>query len=324
MSAYVGFTGPLYIGSMLNWLLFGSFIVQLYDYYILYQNTDQRFIKIIVYFVFMVEIVQLIFMNHTVWQILIEGYGDPSYIAVTPWSSVTPPVLNGIVSFTVETFFSWRIWTLGRHLGTHRVTRAISAFIVLIGVVHFGASMATTIQFSILRREIDSLGAIYASAIVWLSGSVICDVLIAITMVTLLARSRTKSAFGNTEKVINTLIVNTIETGAITAVIALLHLIFFLTNTTDNFIHVCMEYVLGGIFSNVLLATLNGRHRLRNMNENYSSGFNSTGTIVQQIRLSELRGRSAMGTMRTSPDEVHIATEVVTDASSDGRKDYPL
>ncbi|RDB20298.1 hypothetical protein Hypma_012674 [Hypsizygus marmoreus] len=332
MSAYIQFTGPIYIGSVLNWFLFGSFIVQLCkythlrhvpnacladiseidDYYILYQQNDQRFIKTIVFFVFAAEITQLIFMNHTVWHILVAGYGDPTHIFATPWSSASAPVLNGIISAAVQ----MRIWILGKH----RVAQGLSVFIALVSSMQCVASLVTTIQFSLLGREPERLGAINSTVIVWLSGSFLCDVLIAATMVTILARSRSNASFRNTERIINVLIVNTIETGAVTAVVALLQLVFFLTHT-DNFIHVCMEYVLGRIFSNVLMATLNGRHRLRTKNDEYSASLSRIA--VDQFRLKDM---SVCNPTKSSPEGVHISTEleVHTDASSVGRKGFPL
>ncbi|RDB20301.1 hypothetical protein Hypma_012658 [Hypsizygus marmoreus] len=312
MSEYIGFTGPLYIGSVLSWFLCGSFMVQLYDYYILYQENDQRFIKFIVYFVFAAEIAQLIMMNHTVWYIMVEGYGDPTHIFNTPWSSASAPVLNGITSAAVQIFFAWRIWMLGRHKAAH----VLSVFIALVSVMGFAASLATTIQFDLLGRAPDRLHALKPTVIVWHSASFLCDMLITASMVAILSRSRRKISFRNTERVINRLIVNTIETGAVTAVIALLDLVFFLLDT-HNFLYVCMDYLLGRIFSNVLLASLNGRHRLRNMNDEYSTSLSRT---ADEIRLGEITGRNQGQSL---PEGVHISTEIHIDASSEG-KGYPL
>ncbi|RDB20354.1 hypothetical protein Hypma_012652 [Hypsizygus marmoreus] len=313
LSEYIRFTGPIYIGSVLSWFLCGSFMVQLYEYYLLYQENDQRFIKFIVYFVFVAEIAQLIMMNHTVWYILVEGYGNPAYIHVTPWSSVSAPVLNGITSATVQIFFAWRIWMLGRHRASH----GLSVFISLVSIMGFAASLATTIQFGLIGRQPEHLHAIKPTVIIWHSASFLCDVLIAASMVTTLSRTRRKASFRNTERVINALVVNTVETGAVTAVVALLDLVFFLTGT-DNFLFVCMEYLLGRIFSNVLLATLNGRRRLRNMNDEYGTSLSRT---VDPIRFGDMTGRSQS---RSLPEGVHISTEVHVDSSSEGRKGYTL
>lgn len=66
-------------------------------------------------------------------------------------------------------------------------------------------------------------------------------------------RTRSGSSFRNTDKMINTLIVNTIETGAVTAIVVLLELAFYL-HQPDNFVHVAM-YVVTSFLSSLEVTT---------------------------------------------------------------------
>ena len=46
------------------------------------------------------------------WHFLASGWGDPGALTKPGWSWIAVPLLSGIVSATVQLFFSWRIWKL--------------------------------------------------------------------------------------------------------------------------------------------------------------------------------------------------------------------
>jgi hypothetical protein len=228
-----------------------------------------------VYFVFLVEILQLVMMNHTTWNILVTGYGRPERIGQTPWSSAATPVLNGIISSTVQLFFAWRIYIIKKHPIVH----SIAVGIALVALMQLGASATVTAKFSLLDRHPETLESLKNTVIVWLAGSLACDVSIAVTMVILLARSKRLTPFRKTETLINGLIFNAVETGTVTTIFALLELVLYL-KYPDNFIHVSFEFILGRVFSNVLLATLNGRRRLSGSENDFGASHNTHGSSL--------------------------------------------
>lgn len=89
-----------------------------------------------------------------------------------------------------------------------------------------------------------------------------CDLLIAVTMLTLVRRlfllcknlfifeqlvqARMESSFKSTAKMINRLIVITIETGTVTVILVAIQLIVYLKFPTD-YLHLAMMYVLVGV-----------------------------------------------------------------------------
>ncbi|KAK0201050.1 hypothetical protein DFS33DRAFT_1099023 [Desarmillaria ectypa] len=92
----------------------------------------------------------------------------------------------------------------------------------------------------------------------WLSGSAVCDLLITASIVTILYRSKPKAVFSHTTNTVTRLIRYTVETGLLTSVVALCELILWLTNRQYNF-HFIGFLILGKLYSNTLLATLNSR-----------------------------------------------------------------
>ncbi|KAJ7457160.1 hypothetical protein B0H11DRAFT_2199919 [Mycena galericulata] len=109
----------------------------------------------------------------------------------------------------------------------------------------------------------------------WIAGNFVCDTLITISMVIILVQAQRNSRFKNTETVLNRLIINTIETGAITAGLALIQLVLFLSFPSAYY-DIALEFVSGRMYSNVLIATLNGRQRSRAALQN---GTNNFGTV---------------------------------------------
>ncbi|KAF8890374.1 hypothetical protein BD779DRAFT_266328 [Infundibulicybe gibba] len=306
----VPITGSMFVGCILNWFLFGALLIQLYDYQLIYQRRDRMFLRCAVCVVCFLELIQSVFITHTVWDVLVSGWGDPSATSKIPWSTIVTPTLVGTVSLIVQLFFAWRIWTLTENICAHAVAIVIS----LASIMQFGSTIAITAQYALLNHDSGKLDTLYITAKAWLYGSLACDLLITITMVTLLFLARSKLSFKPTQTLINYLIMHTMETGAITAVAAALRLIFFLTQP-NSVLYVAVLFLLGKFYGNVLLTTLNGRRRARDL---LNPEF--TTSAAQPLRLGELSGHYTSRTEaqqdKTPPraafDGIHISTEIVS------------
>jgi len=160
-------------------------------------------------------------------------------------------MLSGIISATVQIFFAYRVWKLGRVL-------IVSIAIILIALMQSIAAITGATQFLIIHLDNSKLSSIFAAFAVWLAGSLICDVIIAVSMVYFLTRARTKSGFRSTDALITRLINNSVQSGGVTAVCAGVELILFL-RFKDNTLHDVPFLMLGKLYTNTLLATLNAR-----------------------------------------------------------------
>ncbi|KAJ7112896.1 hypothetical protein C8R44DRAFT_881948 [Mycena epipterygia] len=248
--------GPLFIGTILNWALLGALVIQLYNYYSYFRITDRIFVKILVYSVATLEFCQTAFITHVVWQQVISQWGDFTVLATSPWTSSATPVLNGVVSAIVQCFFAWRIWVFEKQA----YGLVIAVIVVLIALMQCAAAIAVGVEFSLLSRDLSRIGQLTHAAETWLARSFVCDTIIAVALT--IIRSYSKATYS----LLNNLIVNTIETGAITAVLALTQLILFEVFPA-TLLHVALEFIVGRLYANVLLATLNGRHRAKKLNE---------------------------------------------------------
>ncbi|QRV79274.1 hypothetical protein RhiJN_07289 [Ceratobasidium sp. AG-Ba] len=240
-------TGPLLLGYLFNWGLFGILIVQVYIYYLSFPN-DSRVIKSLVYGLFFVDCVQTALTTHNAWHFLSRGWGDLHVLDDPGWSWIAVPLLSGIVSATVQLFFAWRIWVLSKSI-------PLAGLIVSIAVAQGLCAMYSGIKFAILN-DITKIASLFPSATVWLGGSALCDFIITISMVTFLARAST--GFSQTDTVITKLIRMTVETGMVTTTAAISELILYLVYQHNN-LHMIPALALAKLYTNTLLATFNSR-----------------------------------------------------------------
>ncbi|KAF7361158.1 hypothetical protein MSAN_01147600 [Mycena sanguinolenta] len=257
--------GPLvnsvFVGVVLNWALLGALIIQLYDYHSHFQSRDRLPVRILVHSVSVIELVQTGFITHVAWWHLVRNWGKSNDL---PWTGIYIPILNGLASASVQGFYAWRIWlfemkSLGM-FGVKSIVRVSAVVIVLTALTQFSASIWVGVQFERASRDITKIALIRAPAETWLIGSFVCDLLIAVTMVAILVSARRLSSTKRTMFIINNLIINTVETGAVTAVLALTELILY-ELSPNTYMHIAVEFILGRLYCNVLLAALNGRAR---------------------------------------------------------------
>jgi len=253
------------------------------------------FIRFIVYWVTVFDVLLVVSMTHTAWWQLAAGWGDPGIFLNTPTSSAFLTVQVGIISATVQMFFAWRIMIIGRYWAA----RFIAFTVILIATMQLTASIVETVRYFTSLRSRESIESIGTKkvAIVWLAGSFTCDVVIASTMVFLLLKSREKTVTQSRE-LLHKLIINSVQTGTITAVVSFITLVLFLTNP-HALIHLSTVYISGSLFSNVLLATLNGRTRLKSqMDQNVytlqiqrTTQVERSGGFVQEDSVTDVQGK---------------------------------
>ncbi|GLB43120.1 hypothetical protein LshimejAT787_1300210 [Lyophyllum shimeji] len=240
------------IGNLLNYGLMGVLVVQAY-FYTLSFPKDRTSLKLLVYFVLFLELVQTVLSTYYAWDILVAGWGDVPHIAKPNWSVRTQPPMAGSVSFIVQLFFAWRIWALGAHRWM---------FLPIIGTILLASTASYITSFCFAIKPADKYpvdAAVYyeKSFIIWLPSNIICDVLITGTLVALLRSTR---AEGSTfvRHVVHRAMRMALETGALTCGIAIAELVLYLHDWRTSYW--CMLMVISGkIYSNSLLASLNSR-----------------------------------------------------------------
>jgi len=294
-------TAPVYLGNSLNWALFGMLTVQVYRFYNLFPK-ERFLLKLFVATIYIVESAHALLLIAFGWDYLVSGWGQSSAVENIPPPGLAQPIITGIISGIVQTFYAWRIWTLGNSIWAH----IASVVIVLVALLSSVTSITAGIMFCFVQ---DIAGEVrLAPAVnVYLSAGVAADILIAFFMSLILIRARKITPFKKTEALITKLLIASIETGAVTAVTALVDLALFIRLPEFNF-HLCPSLMLSQLYSNAALASLNQRKDLGFGTSHLSYNTNSGGTNVESHQLA-LVPRSndleARGVHISTATEVH-------------------
>ncbi|KAF8152777.1 hypothetical protein K438DRAFT_1623224, partial [Mycena galopus ATCC 62051] len=258
---------------------------------------------LIVCWLLFLDLAQTAFSSHFAFEALASRWGDPAVFVQLPWSSCSIPVLTGLISASVQIFFAWRIYALEGH--KNRYIFGVCGLIVILALMQGLSAVVNGVREGISSQLADFLQLVIGVKI-WLIGSAVCDVVIAGTMIFILTKYRKMTPWKKTDTIITKLIYHTVETGAVTAIIAILDMVLFLIYPQYLF-HVVPSFILGKIYSNVVLATLNAR------TINSRGGETKSETLPVSVNEShELQWRTP--TARTEEDtthKVHVSTVTV-------------
>ncbi|KAJ7916147.1 hypothetical protein B0H13DRAFT_2323635 [Mycena leptocephala] len=250
--------GALQIGVLVSYVLFGVTTTQAYIYYSRFPDDSAK-LKALVAFVWVCEFGHAICVGHTLYTYTISDYGHPESLALaTPKSLGTAVFFSGVIAASVQGFFSFRIYALSQKL-------YIS---ILIWGMAFLRLLACTVMF-VGVLDMTSL-AHYETQWGWLltatwSVSTANDWTITATLVVLLYKQRA-NVFKRTAALVDKIIAWTIETGMLTSAANIAMLACFVT-MEGNLIWLAIVVVGARLFSNSLLASLNSRTTLREMNQ---------------------------------------------------------
>lgn len=263
-------TAPLLVGSMSSYFFLGAYFVQLLQYISLARKHKERTaVHVIVGLTTTIELLQHALMMHTIYEMFIVRAGNYSFVN-TPWSSAALPALNGLVAFLVQIFRIWRVHAFMKSIwGTEYIT----PFIFLVCFLQCGAAVAATVLFVRSGNNAEQLSFLKPAMITWLSLTIVCDTLVTASIVLPLLKRKSTSECHRSQKIINGVILNAVENGSITLLFAIPYLVVFL-KFPNTMLAVPFEYVIGRLYANVLLATLNGRERVKDPEIN----LNTSGT----------------------------------------------
>ncbi|KAJ7649050.1 hypothetical protein DFH06DRAFT_1208873 [Mycena polygramma] len=309
MSEFIFFTGPILVGTQLNWALLGALALQVYKFYSTFRG-ERLGIKALVYWLLFLDLAQTAFSSHFAFATLANGWGDPTVFTLLPWSSCSIPVLAGLISVSVQLFFSWRIYILEGD--KNRCFLAICVIIVVLALMQSLSAIVNGIRFA-FSSQAEYFLQLVVGVKIWLIGSAVCDVVIALTMITILTRYRQMTPWKSTDNIVTKLIYHTVETGAITAVAAIIEVILFLVYPQYNF-HEVPAFILGKLYSNVVLATLNARTPPDWNKTIYVDTQNVTGTENHQLQWRS--PTPSIGGETVTGSKVQVPTITVIDSNN--------
>ncbi|KAH9009656.1 hypothetical protein EDB84DRAFT_1571086 [Lactarius hengduanensis] len=268
--------GPLLFGPLFNWGLYGVLCVQIYVYSYNFPK-DKRSVKFLAYFVFFVN-----------------GFGDAEHLARSGFSPIDSPIITAVISPIVQGYFCYRIWTLNRR------SLWVCWIIAVAAVTQSIAGMWAGIESLTVRGYLVTKTALFA----WSIPSALADILIAVAM-TLLVRHHhmflnyiDRDLFGQlrsaSSKFTNFVLIRvvrlTIETNTLTASLAITTIVLYAAFPNELYY---MTKVIGKVYSNTLLVSLNNRIYFRDHQPpEQLEGDNPHLTVSGRVRatvLSSLR-----------------------------------
>ncbi|KAK0478579.1 hypothetical protein EDD18DRAFT_1443201 [Armillaria luteobubalina] len=268
-------SGPLIVGYLLHWGLFGSLSIQLYLYYLAFPK-DRRFVKCLVYGVYIVELVQTILVARDAFVVFGYGFGNLEALTGMHLNWLILPIIIAFITIVAQVFYAYRIFILSR-------SRIVPVFIICVSLTCTIASTVTSI--SCLRvGDVTKVYDLETSISIGISvgGSALCDIVIALCMTYYLMRSNT--CLRSTQILVTKLIRLTIETGSVTAIVALLTLILFFAFPHQNF-YVTPALVTSKLYANTIYMVLNSRFRIMGGRDTYTSSTDMeiTSTMMRDI-----------------------------------------
>ncbi|EMD40064.1 hypothetical protein CERSUDRAFT_112279 [Gelatoporia subvermispora B] len=238
--------GPIFLGMVINIMLYGIMITQIYLYHKVYKQ-DPIWIRCLVIVIFLCDTLNSIFDLLAVYLPLVNNFGDLSALINAPWVAAMDPVMTATIAILVQLFYAWRVKALTRNIPAF-------LFICFCAICSWCGGAGSTIALRMLPAYAQ-LQRFEVIVIIWLAFAALADIAIATILVLYLSRRRT--GFAQTDHVINRIIRLTVQTGLITTVFTITDLILFVTFPTG--LHLIFNLALSKLYSNSLMSSLNSR-----------------------------------------------------------------
>ncbi|KAH9847841.1 hypothetical protein C2E23DRAFT_889623 [Lenzites betulinus] len=304
--------GVLMIGTFLGLILYGITLQQCYRYTRLpAYREDSTYTRSMVFVILILETVHSVISMHAIYYYLTTNYFNPTVLFHGVWSVDLIPMATGIIVAVSQSFFARRLWMIDRKF------RWMAVLVCILLLCEAGFSIAITVE---AFRQPDLLQ--FEDVTAWMfkagMGVIVCaDSLLTAVLTIVLRRSRT--GFENTDTVLNTLIVYTINTGLLTGTLSLACFfvaLFYPKTLLANGMNMC----IAKLYAISLLAVLNSRDFLKNRKTKSvstgairSGGHPSVGVLGTNDRYNNMHGPSGSRGII----DIKLTREIVHDRSDD-------
>ncbi|EPS98221.1 hypothetical protein FOMPIDRAFT_1024769 [Fomitopsis schrenkii] len=276
-----GLAGPALIGYFFSWALLGVLCIQVYLYNVKFRR-DPILLQCLVYAILALEWIQTILLTVDAFESFVYNYGNPAALTSTKgrpgWFSLT--VLCGLVSVPVQWYFSWRIYRLFKTIWLCGLICFLSFTEMIFGIV-----IATGVQLKDVSTtsELGFSRTALAFDCIFLGASALVDLIIAVAMTILLLKMR--NGMLKTDMMINKVIRFVVETGSLTASVAIVGLILAL-GVPGKLYYEPVIFTLSKLYANTFITNLLNRTTDRTTPNNTSSAarrISWAGDTLQDI-----------------------------------------
>ncbi|KAL5536445.1 hypothetical protein ACEPAF_267 [Sanghuangporus sanghuang] len=248
-----GTFGCAFIAGITTSALWGAWTVQLYYYCNHFWKTDKWWLRFHVLTVWALDTTHQILEVEPFYVYLIKEFGNISYLSRLDSHLIDTFALTGFVNLAVQMLFVTRIWRLSH--GNYYLNGAVIALVIAQFVAQeFYFAQAVHFQF------VGQLYSIVLDERIEKSITAAADITITCVLAFLLHFSR--SGLKTTDTLINRLIIYSVNTGAITSMLAIAALVSGLV-LPDSFLYILLCLLIPKVYTNSILALLNSRQGLR-------------------------------------------------------------
>lgn len=272
--------GAIEVGVMISTMLYGINCVQVYMYYIRDKPKDPWYIQALVPLVWVIDTLHTCFMIKYLYYTTVIRYGDVSAIGEASWALNTSAFFDGLAGALVQGFFAHRIYVLSRRWPLTIISWIGSLAVVITDTSVMAIAQAT--QYDLATFESKYRWAIITGLVLQL----FVDLVNTTSLCVLLRVERT--GFQNTDGILNKLFVWTIQTGIITSIAAIL-MVAFSVGLPNSALWVSISIFYSKLYSNSLMAALNGRQSLRVLDKHDA---NQSATFASAFEISAPQQRS--------------------------------
>ncbi|GLB44355.1 hypothetical protein LshimejAT787_1602850 [Lyophyllum shimeji] len=286
--------GASFIGVLFTAMLYGITTLQTYFFYV-YYPTDRIENKLLVASIWALDTGHMALVSICMYYYLVTNYSNPPALAVGHWSLFTSVAVNVTIAFLVHVFFTVRIF----RLSSRRVRWWLTPIISLLVLAHFCFGVETVV-FLFLKKRFDKLNEFTLfAAMPFALFAVLSDIFIAAALCVLLYGSRT--GFRRTNTLVNTLMVYAINRCVLTSVVATAEVIVFAVSPHSLWF-LAIDFVVGKLYANSLLATLNSRRSIAGRGSiqsvhmsdiNFEEDSGRADTSTQKGVILDLRGQDS-------------------------------
>ncbi|KAJ6617421.1 hypothetical protein B0H10DRAFT_2218573 [Mycena sp. CBHHK59/15] len=298
--------GALLVGGFFATMLSGIVNLQTMLYFKSYK-TDPVRLKVTVLVAWGLDNLHTAFIWGGLWEYLIQNYGKTDSIDFIPWNISLTVILTATVTFLVHCFFAHRIYMLSKK------NWFMTSPVIIFAVLRIGAASVSTWEmfhyqsfdlFKLHARWIFTLGLSVSSAV---------DILITGCLFYLFQSNRPEAGDGteivssySMNKVIDKLMLYAFETGSLTCIGTIVSMIRWVA-MSQNLIFLGLHFVIGKLYANSLLVTLNTRENIRRAR---STSTGEQGPVVFLESRRQKTSEQYFGSPSTKvPTELQISVE---------------
>ncbi|KAF5319615.1 hypothetical protein D9619_008563 [Psilocybe cf. subviscida] len=262
-------------------------------------------IRIQVVALLVTETFQCIVNFQVTYVYLIDGFGNLPGLFLIHWQDSAQLFAMYLSAFIVQMYFGYCIYTLDRK------NKILAGIIFSLALTQIGAGLAQTIS-TVGLASFTQLGSTKAITTVEAAAAFLCDIVITVSLVRSLGNRKTGARPTNT--LLDTLMINAINRGVLTAACALCNLILFLALPGTFYFFIGLT-ASGKLYMNSALATLNTRKYV------YSKAHGA-GSAWGGFEMGNMQAHSAESGETNGSVRVIVTkeSETVTESTSDDKK----